>query len=685
MTVRAIIIGLLAAIPIAAGGYINDRVWGLESLTAGHLIPVSVFGLLILAIVLVNPALFRLRPRLAFRPAEVGVAVMMALVACSLPGRGLFEQFTGVVAMPAHWNTQNVGWRKHNLIGYVPHGMLVSDGRYDDEVMKGFLTGLRSGDRNIGLDKVPWAKWQPTLLTWLPLILLMAVCSVCLSLIVHRQWSSRERLRYPIADFATSLMQREPDKPIGPVFRNRLFWIGLGVVLGIRVCNGLNVWFPENTILIDLNLNFRAFEQKYPIIPQTHLGTGLTRPTIYPIAIAFSFFLASEISLTMGLSQWLFVPLAMVLTTYGYEITSGPGDDYMSGGPLGWQRFGSYLAFGLIVLYAGRRYYWALLKQTFTFRRQENVEPYAAWACRILLVAMTAAIGIIIHLGLQWTLAVLTIPMMLLMFVCVSRIAAETGLFFIQPRWQPMGVFLGLFGIHALGPQAIIVTGLLCAVLSLDPSQGLMPFLTNGLKMCENLDVKPARTGWTAFGTFAVCLAVALPVVLWANYNWGLRDEDWPRRRVPVMAFNPAEAAANKLKAAGAGVFEASEKMGPVQRILNINPDPKFIHAGLFGFLVVLVFSTMRLRFSWWPLHPVMFLLWATWPMHVMFHSFLLGWFVKTVVTKVAGHGTYRKCKTLMIGVIVGDLLGAAVFMIVGGVYFGLTGLMPKAYTYFPR
>jgi hypothetical protein len=275
--------------------------------------------------------------------------------------------------------------------------------------------------------------------------------------------------------------------------------------------------------------------------------------------------------------------------------------------------------------------------------------------------------------------------LMLMMFMCVSRISAETGLFFIQPRWQPMGVFLGLFGIYALGPQAIIVTGLLCAVLSLDPSQALMPFLVNGLKINEDLRIKPARTGWTVFVTFLLCLAVGLPVVLWANYNWGLRQEDWAHRRVPSMSFNPAEMAATKLKSVSAKHLEDSENLGAVQRVLNMAPDPTFVQAATFGFAMVLLFSFLRLRFSWWPLHPVMFLLWATWPMHAMGPSFLLGWGIKTAVTKVGGSRTYHQIKPLMVGFIAGDLLGAAVFMAAGGIYYYVTGLPPITYTYFPR
>ena len=39
----------------------------------------------------------------------------------------------------------------------------------------------------------------------------------------------------------------------------------------------------------------------------------------------------------------------------------------------------------------------------------------------------------------------------------------------------------------------------------------------------------------------------------------------------------------------------------------------------------------------------------------------------------------------LMIGVIVGEISGALLFMIVGGIYFLVTGKQPISYVYFPR
>ena len=68
MTFRAIIVGLAVGMCVAGVGYYNDRILELESITAGHLLPVSVLGMLFLAMAVGNPLMHCIRPRWAFRP-----------------------------------------------------------------------------------------------------------------------------------------------------------------------------------------------------------------------------------------------------------------------------------------------------------------------------------------------------------------------------------------------------------------------------------------------------------------------------------------------------------------------------------------------------------------------------------------------------------------------------------------
>ncbi len=678
MTVRAVILGVLLAVLIGGFGYVNDQVLGLESVTAGTLLPISVFALLLIAVGVINPALSLLRKSWRFRPAEIAWIFLAMLVSCSICGRGLMETLTQSLALPAYYRQQYPNWQSRRILELAPAAMLVVPEPGAEHVTRDFRLGMGKEGENIRLGDIPWRHWRRPLGTWLPLVMLLAVSSICLALIVHRQWLVREHLRYPIAEVASTLMAPGPGGGVGPIFRSKPFWVGLGVVLFIHILGGTRQWYP-NTPFISLQIDMLGARSLLPFLQKIPWGQSLLSVTVYPTVIAFSFMLASDITLSLGLSQFLFAAVGAVLVSFGISIST----DYMTGGASGWQRFGSYLALFLILAYVGRAYYWRLIKQAVTFRRQEEVEGYAAWACRILILSMAAMVGLLTGAGLPWPLALLTVLAILLTFVCVSRISVETGLFMIHPRWQALGVFLGLFGAYAMGPSAVVTVGLVCAVLSIDPSQAVMPYFLNGLKVAGDFGVRPARAGIGSAGVYAIVLAVAVPVVLWANYNYGLRWDNWGGYRVPTMAFRAGEAAMDKLDARDR--LEESVSMSLPQRVMAIKPQRAFLWWAGAGFVIVLLFGALRLRYTWWPLHPVIFLVWATWPAQAFCHSFLLGWMLKKLITKYGGVDAFRRFKPVMIGLIVGDLLGGAIFMAIGGAYYAATGLEPMKYQIFPR
>jgi len=685
VTARSLIIGLALALGIAAFGYYNDSVLHLTLLVGNHL-PISVFGLLIVATLALNPLLRRVSPRLLLRPPELAVVVTLALVACSIPGSGLMRTFVSTLTIPAQMNRQRPGWREQNVLDYAPDQMLVAGGEYHPEATEKFMARTGAEGEGFGLleafdtDNVPWHVWAEPLMTWMPLIVLTALCVVCLSLIVHRQWAHRERLRYPIALVASAIVEREPDQALGSVHRNRLFWIGLATVFVIHAVNGLAVLYPDQMIRIPLSFNFGPITQTWPKLWRPPHHWILFSPKLYPTVIAFAFFLAADVSFSLGVCQVLSVLVGTVLLAGGVEFRS----DYMAGATVNFQLFGSCLGIGLLLLYTGRRYYRDVVRAAVTFRHDGGAGRAAAWAFRILLAAMVTMAILLVRLGLDWLLAVLVVLLILLMFVVQGRISAETGLFFLQPYWQPLAVLMGLFGLAALGPKVIVIVGLICAVLTIDPRESLMPFLLNGLKMCDDKRLRPARVAWASGATYLVALVVAVVVVFWASYNFGApRNDVWAVRYVPRFTFQTASAAASKLEVSQQ--LGAAEGYGALDRVVAMDPQPEFLWAAGIGVLLVVAAGALRLRFTWWPLHPVIFLVWGTAPMSHFSFSFLLGWGVRTVVVRFGGARTRRKLVPLMIGVIAGDLLGGLLWMAHGAAYFGWTGrLLDATYRVFP-
>jgi len=672
MTPRAIILGVPLALFFAAFGYINDKVLNLPLLVSNHL-PVSVYGLLVLTVMLLNPLAGRLRQGWRLKPGELGVVVALMLVGGSNSGNGPLRTLTPVLTVPTQLNANTPGWRKHRVLEYVPRGMMPGGYPGDPSVLEGFMGGWGRPGSLISPDRVPWDKWRGPLQFWPTLILLVGVASISLGLIVHRQWASRERLRYPIAQLATSLIGQGSG---GGLLRNRLFWIGFGVVAGLHLVNGLAAWNP-GSISIPLTFDLSALRHKWPILGKVDGGWTLMQPMLVPTALALGFLLAGDVSLSLGLSHPVFIVLEVVLLTAGVDISQ----NLIRGGTTNWMTFGSFLGVALLLVYFGRRHYGQVLRQAVTFRVSREVEPYAAWACRVFLLSFAGIVALLVWMGLSWSLAVLLTLLVLMMYLVISRMNAESGLFFNMPIWQPSGVLIGLLGWEALGPQGLLAVGILSAILTLDTRESLMPFLLNGLKISDDLGAKPARVGWAGAGVFALGLAVSIPVALWANYNFGARVANWEITHIR-SPFDSAELAVTRLK--DAKLLEQSQGLSGLERLTHMHPDRAFLWSAGIGLALVLVVSFLRLRFTWWPLHPIIFLAWGTYPMWKLSQSFLLGWLVKVLVTRLGGGRAYHKVTAFMIGAVAGEMLMGFAFLAFGGGYYLITGREPVKYGVFP-
>lgn len=110
MTSRSIIIGMLGAITLCATGYFNDEVMDSTFLVGNHL-PISIYGGLILFVLVVNPLLARLRRAWALSGREIAVVLVLLLAACFVPGRGLGKNWSAIVMLPWQHVRTNPGWQ----------------------------------------------------------------------------------------------------------------------------------------------------------------------------------------------------------------------------------------------------------------------------------------------------------------------------------------------------------------------------------------------------------------------------------------------------------------------------------------------------------------------------------------------------------------------------------------------
>lgn len=70
--------------------------------------------------------------------------------------------------------------------------------------------------------------------------------------------------------------------------------------------------------------------------------------------------------------------------------------------------------------------------------------------------------------------------------------------------------------------------------------------------------------------------------------------------------------------------------------------------------------------FIWWPLHPIGYLTTYTSAMQILWFGFFIGWLCNALVLRYGGVALFREARRLFVGLIVGDIVMAIVWLIVG-------------------
>jgi len=677
VTVRAVLIGFACAAFLCGVCFFNDEVIRQSTLIRCFL-PISVYGGMLFFVVLVNPVLRRVSKRLAFSAREIAVVVGLALAASFVPGYGLVQILTPFLMLPHHYARTEPGWRSERVLEEVPKYMLADVSRNENEALDGYVRGLGRPGERIAFSDVPWYAWTRTLSFWVPVILTLAILSIALAVVVHRQWSDHEHIPYPIVTFAHSLLPGE-DKAWSPLLKNRLFWIGFGVTALVHLNNYGFQWFPESMIQIPRHLNFGSLRAFFPNLVRGG-GWIMFEPRIVFTAIGFAYFLASDVSLSLGLAPFLFCTVVGLLMGYGISVR-GP---HLAQGLDGYMHAGAFAGVFLALAYTGRRYYTSVIRRAVGFSAPDEVRPAEAWAARIAIGAFVLLVVELAATGLDWQLALLYVCISVMLLTVLSRVVAETGVFYIYPTFYPCAVLAGVFGFRALGARTMLIMLVFTSVLMINPSEALMPFVVHANKLIELTKVKIGRTAALSALVVALGLGVALPATLYWQYDLGggVVGHGWAQHSVPRLAFNEAVRVKYRLRAQGA--LEEAESVSGWQRFTRMAPDGPSMLAFGATLALVLLCTAGRFRFPRWPIHPVLFLVLGTWQSRVLAPAFLIGWVIKVSVTRYSGSVGYRKLKPLMIGLIAGELLTGLVLMIVGATYYFVTGEPPRAYKVLP-
>jgi len=490
-----------------------------------------------------------------------------------------------------------------------------------------------------GIGAVPWSVWWTPLAVWCTFIVALAVCSVCLMLLLQRQWISHERLTFPLAQIPLEMVvesEGQGRRRTARLTTASLFWIGLAVSFALTALDTLSQYVPAVPAVPMGPITIMEWQRVGPLA-----GLDEINLVFLPWLVAIAYLIPKDLSF----SCWFFwfVRLSMhVIAIASGAAPQRPAWHWVSEFPAPlFQGTGAVLAISALAIWSARRHLARAVRIALS-RDSGRADADEPVPYRWSLIGFILSFGWMVYLcclaGSRLAVGIVLIAFLLVYYTTWVRLRAETGLgFFPYPLFLHQSIVVPL-GTAAFTPrEMIMVHAVHWSYHGGGNSFEIVP--GNALESMKIGDaagfkMRPVMLGMTI--GFLLVVVLGAYVTLTGMYRYGFLNTG-PRHiehELNVYSWGVQEHFTNP---AGCDV-------------------PGTIAMGA-GALVTFLLGTMRLRFWWWPFHPIGYLAAHTWVMYMYWSPFMIGWIAKTLVVRYGGLRLYRNTVPLAIGFIAGDLM----------------------------
>ena len=628
VTARAILLAFLLT-PLNVLFLVRGTwLWG--GITGDMSLFMNAVGALFLGAV-VNHWLRRHRPRWAFSAGEL-LTIYLALAI----GTGLTCSIWDVggsapiyMTYPVWFATPQNRWEEL-VWPNLPSWLTVQD--------RSVLEGFYYGQTTPYTGKILRA-WAGPALWWTLLVSTIMWVGLCVNSILRRRWADEEKLAFPMTVLPVQLVDARHS-----LLGSKLFWIGAGAAAGISIWNTLVALAPslpsipmgwDFSTLIANNRpwNFLRFRS----ISWDPFSVGLTY--LIPLDLAFSTFVFGSI--------W-----AMQYVVFGQL---GWCVSQWSGFPYGEQQTaGGFIALAVVTLWLDRRFLGRVLRRAFGLGPPVPGEAEEGLTYRAATIGALAGLGVLWWLFQRGGMAAWVTGLFLvhyfLMMIMMGRVRAQLG----APSHQFYGAMPGwvlptLAGTGTLGSRTL---GMLYMMrpLMLEQRNHPMPNQLEGLKMAEGGRMDRRRL---------TLVMAAVPVVAFIAFFWATLQTGYH------LGMSSVRTSAWYTRIGG---WATEELRTDVE-----NPGGTQLGGSLaiaISLIITSVLYYLKLRFSWWPLHPVAYPISTSNTIAGIAPALFLTWLIKSLLLRYGGLRAHRTALPLFLGLIAGDatvaLLREIVFTITG-------------------
>lgn len=621
VTLRAVIIALLI-IP-----FNNYWIFLTEIVRyAGHPTTISLFYnavFLLLILVGLNMLLRRYVPRWVFSQGELLTIYIMVNLASALAGHDMIQVLIPEITHPFRFATPENKWGAL-FLDYIPRWLSVRD----KEVMDGFYQGASSLYIRKNL-----IAWSVPVLMWTLFIITLVFVMLCMTVLLRKQWTEREKLTYPLVHLPMDLSAEKTS-----FFRNKLLWAGIGIAVAIDLIQGLHVLYPSVPGLKIKELNLMHYITTPPWTAMGHVPISF-----YPFAIG----LGTLLPLDLSFSSWFFFVFwkmeVVVAAQFGWNQI--PRFPYVNE-----QSFGAYMGIFVFAMWASRQHISNVINHMFSGRGEMDDEGEPL---RYRTAAFGALLGTIVlmvfvwAMGMSWWLIIAFFAIYFAMSLAVTRMRAELG----PPAHDlhaagPDAIIPMVIGPAKLGTQNLVVLSMMFWFNRAYRSHP-MPFQLEGFKMAERASMSYRKL----FGAIMIAVVAGTIASFWSQlhicYQVGAASKVAPPTVPLIFGGEPF----NRLD----GWLKGVEI-----------PSRNIAWAIAVGFTFTILLNAMRMRFFWFPFHPVGFAVSSSWSMHQLWMCMFIAWLIKLVLLRYGGLRLYRQAVPLFLGLILGECVMGSLWTIIG-------------------
>ena len=631
---RAVVIGLVCAALLCAVTPYNDFKVA-ATYIAGNQFPIGALFVVIFLVGVVNVILRKWRPALAFAPGEILTIWTLILVASGLPSSGMMRYFIPHIVAPNYFSDDANNWES-KVWAEAPSWLKITD----DEAAKAFFVGYPRGQ-----ERIPWEAWTGPLFFWGILAVLFLLASFCVASLLRRQWIENEKFSFPLVSLPVLLAEEpRPGRLVSDLLRSPLLWTSFGLATALHTMRGLHLLYPSVPD-ITVHWNLMEFLRVYP-----WNQIGPIDAIIYPLVIGLAYLLPIEVCFSLWFFHLFYKYEILLGATYNWDM---PG---VSGG-YGYKQFHALQAFGgglgllFWTLWTARRHLrdvWEKATGGPDAARIDDSREMLSYRATVLgLLVAYGGIGLWLYLaGVPGLMIGLSLLMMTLAFVVISWVVCQAGMLFLQMPYGSLDILSTTFGTALFKIPPMYTAYRFEGMFLYDTREMLAPSLLNGAKTADAARFPARRLFWAMAASVALGLVIsAVASLQLPYYNGGANSlsNPWMYRSAPTKPLS---------------------FLGGAASVPYVGAWTNWLHilAGLGGVGGLLI---LRGQFNA-GIHPIGFLSASVHAMHMLWFSIFLGWIFKSLVQRYGGMRGYLALLPFFLGLIVGDVINAVVWILLG-------------------